>query len=317
MIISTCPLRVSLIGGGTDLPQVLHEIGMGASIGFSINWKMRVVGHQYYDQLILKYSETEQVLDIAKIQHPIFRAVLERLDPKIANYEIASLCHIAGGTGLGSSSAFTAALIQLLAIKNGKTLKPTAVAHQACEAEIVWCGRRIGFQDAYLACMGGVNHLRFSSDGDVSHQSVAYPSEWHAIETSPFLLVPLKGKHDSDKQLASMAANYKLLEQQRELVPSAVKAIETSNLEGLNDIINANWNLKKKTLLNTNMDYIEAVEAKIRSIDKSVGFKLLGSGGGGFALITSKRSADLVEALDIPLASICISSTGLECFEIN
>src|SRR6266446_670856 len=167
MIITRSPLRVSLGGGGTDLPSYSNVHG-GFLIAGAIDKYVYIDIHaRFVEGFLLKYSHLEEVFAIDDIQHPIIREALRAVDIQVRNLEITSMADIPAGTGLGSSGSFTTALLKALHAWKMNLMHPAQLAEQACEIEIDRLGEPIGKQDQYIAAYGGITCFNFMPDGRV------------------------------------------------------------------------------------------------------------------------------------------------------
>src|SRR6266498_4499160 len=165
MIITRSPLRISLGGGGTDLPSYYREHG-GFLIAAAIDKYIYITVHRrFVDGFLLKYSHLEEVGTIEEIKHPIFREALKLAGVQERNLEIASMADIPAGTGLGSSGSFTTALLKALHTYRHNLIHPQELAEQACQIEIERLGEPVGKQDQYIAAFGGLTCFRFTRDG--------------------------------------------------------------------------------------------------------------------------------------------------------
>ena len=166
MIITRTPFRVSFCGGGSDLPAFYEKHG-GCVLSTGIDKYMYLSVHPSFrkEETILKYSKTEIVDDVKKIEHLYFKNILQRLD--IQGVEITSTADIPAGTGLGSSSSFTVGLLHSLYSYKGKFVSKEQLAKEACEVELQDLGQPIGKQDQYAAAYGGFNFYTFNKDGSV------------------------------------------------------------------------------------------------------------------------------------------------------
>ena len=157
MIITRTPFRISLFGGGTDLPYFYREHG-GCVLSMAINKYMYIVLHPTFDgKTIVKYNKTEIVDEIRDIQHPIARQVL--LNHDIKGVEVTSMADVLSGTGLSTSSAYTVGLINALYNYKGHQLSKSSIAAEACSVEINQLGEPIGKQDQYGTAVGGLKIL--------------------------------------------------------------------------------------------------------------------------------------------------------------
>ena len=168
MIICRSPLRISLGGGGTDLPSYYTKNG-GYLIAAAINKYVYItVNRPFQQEIILKYSSVEIEKDVLKIQHPIIREVLKSLNLKSPQIEISAIADIPAGTGLGSSGSFTTALIKALYTHYHRGIHPKELAELACEIEINKLGESVGKQDQYISSYGGITEFIFDKDGKVN-----------------------------------------------------------------------------------------------------------------------------------------------------
>src|SRR5713101_4554777 len=171
MIITRSPLRISLGGGGTDLPSYYREHG-GFLIAAAIDKYIYINVHRrFVDGFLLKYSHLEEAATIEEIKHPIIREALRLVGVQERNLEITSMADIPAGTGLGSSGSFTTALLKALHALHKNLVHPSELAEQACHVEIDLLKEPIGKQDQYIAAFGGLTCFRFLPN----HQVEAWP----------------------------------------------------------------------------------------------------------------------------------------------
>src|SRR5436309_11057878 len=167
MIISRSPLRVSLGGGGSDLPSYYASHG-GFLIAGAIDKYVYVLIHsRFVDGFLLKYSQLEETSSIYEIRHPIIREALRLVDIRARNLEITSMADIPAGTGLGSSGSFTTALLKALHAFKKNLVPNSEIAAQACEIEINRLREPVGKQDQYIAALGGITCFHFHKNGSV------------------------------------------------------------------------------------------------------------------------------------------------------
>src|SRR5499425_650567 len=177
MIITRSPLRVSLAGGGTDLPSYSSEHG-GFLIAGAIDRYVYINIHsRFVDGFLLKYSSMEEAASIDEIRHPIIREALRLLDVRARNLEITSMADIPAGTGLGSSGSFGTALLKALHTYKKNVVHPHQLAEQACHIELDILKEPIGKQDQFIAAYGGVTCFEFRMDGSVAASPLAISEE--------------------------------------------------------------------------------------------------------------------------------------------
>src|SRR5436305_8495276 len=171
MIITRSPLRISLGGGGTDLPSYYSEHS-GFLVAAAIDKYVYITLHQtFVPELIIKYSKLERVLTVDEVEHPIIREALRLVGIESPSLEITSMADIPAGTGLGSSGSFTTALLKAFHTYRKNIVHPQALAEQACQIEIERLGEPVGKQDQYIAAYGGLTCFQFLPNGHVE----AYP----------------------------------------------------------------------------------------------------------------------------------------------
>jgi D-glycero-alpha-D-manno-heptose-7-phosphate kinase len=173
MIISRAPFRVSFCGGGSDIPSFYEKYG-GCVISTSIRKYVYLTINPSFNrnEITLKYSKTEIVDDVNKIEHRIFKQVLK--DFTVKGVEITSMADIPSGTGLGSSSSFTVALLKLLYTYTERSVSAYKIAKEACDVEINQLGNPIGKQDQFAAAFGGLRYYEFCPDGFVKVEPISH-----------------------------------------------------------------------------------------------------------------------------------------------
>ena len=177
MIISRSPLRITLGGGGTDLASYYEKRG-GFLLSAAIDKYVYIFLNKTFDHtLLLKYSKIERVRNADELHHPIVREALKMLRLENENLEICSMADIPAGTGLGSSSTFTTALLTALHCYAGNSVRARKIAEEACEIEINRLGEPIGKQDQYISAYGGLMQMEFQQDGKVKIESIRISDE--------------------------------------------------------------------------------------------------------------------------------------------
>lgn len=294
MIVSKTPLRMSYVGGGSDLPAFYRE-ELGAVVSTSIDKYMYIAVNRKFDGRIrLNYSKTEEVDNPKQIEHPLVREALNLVGIS-GGIEIASTADIPSkGSGLGSSSTYTVGLLNALyAYKNIFVSKET-LAKQACEIEITRCGEPIGKQDQYAAAYGGLNLIRFHPDDSVSIDPIiCKPKILSKLEDSTIVFYTGRTRSASsvlaEQSRVIVQKDRKLLMRRMvELAFDLKEELESNSLENIGAILDENWRLKSQ-LANSITDY---------QIDKwyqsginagALGGKLLGAGNGGFIMFYAPK----------------------------
>lgn len=300
MIITRSPLRITLGGGGTDLPSYYREHG-GFLIAAAIDKYVYVtVMRPFVEGIFLKYSKLEQVDEIDEVQHPIIRESLKMLGFRTPQIEITTLADIPSGTGLGSSGSFSTALLKALHTHRRRLLLPSELAELACDIEINKLGEPVGKQDQYAAAYGGVTCFRFNEDDTVDARPLGLSmSAMHALEDNLLLFFTgfsrsagsiLKDQHQKTQQSdASMLAN---LHYVKELGERSVEALEAGDTATFGDLMHEHWEHKKRRSQGMSNPQIDEWYDLARR-NGAIGGKLVGAGGGGFLLFYSEQHARL------------------------
>src|SRR5688572_6406188 len=254
MIIARSPLRISLGGGGTDLPSYYREHG-GFLIAAAIDKYVYITVHQtFVPELIVKYSKLERVETAADLEHPLIREAMRLLDVEGKYLELTSMADIPAGTGLGSSGSFTTALLKALHAHKKGLMHPRELAEQACHIEIDVLGEPIGKQDQYIAAFGGVTSFEFQPDGGVVAHPLRLDTDTLSNLEDNLLLyftgysrsasAILKAQDDaSRKKDASMSGN---LHEVKELGYKSQQALEAGDLPGFAELLTEQWERMKQ-----------------------------------------------------------------------
>jgi len=304
MIISRVPLRVSFVGGGTDLENFYrHENGQVVSttidkyIYVAVKKQSDIVDKKYR----LNWSQVEFTDTIDSIKHPIIRETFRELQIDFP-CEVTTFSDLPGHTGLGSSSSFTVGLLQALFALREETKGKEELAELAARIEIDILKRPTGKQDHYAASFGGMNVLTFTQDGSTLVEPVIISPEKRAKIFSSMFLFYTGIQRDSSPvlraQVEGMKTTFPMLQKMKHMGPVCRRALEIGDIKKFGTIISKNWNLKKELTseistsdINQWLDSAKAAGA--------LGGKLLGAGGGGFLLIVAeeKKYSDVVKVL--------------------
>ena len=285
MLITQGPLRVSLFGGGSDLPAFL-ERNQGAVLSFAIDRRVYIVGHPFTHRqgMLLKYSRSEDVRSPKDLQHPIAREVLSRYG--VTDVDMSVMSDVPAGTGLGSSSSFTVALLAFVRHFCGIPTSETDLAREACEIEIDLLKEPIGYQDQWASALGGINVLRFEGRS-VEVESVGLSAtEIQRLESS-LHLVPIGDPRSASGLLARQVGELtsgsvaeKLTRRMVALVKQGKTAL-TSDMDQLGPLLHEAWMLKREVTKGISTPEIDArYERALNS--GATGGKLLGAGRSGY-----------------------------------
>jgi D-glycero-alpha-D-manno-heptose-7-phosphate kinase len=303
MIITRTPLRISLGGGGTDLPSYYRKAGRGFLIAAAISKYVYIaVNHNFDNDILLKYSEVERVVRAADAQHPLLRECL--LDVGLdASIEISSMADIPAGTGLGSSGAFTVGVLKALHAHKHEIVPNAEIAARACEIEIERLGEPIGKQDQYIAAIGGLTAFEFGADETVSIIPVPLTeSVRHRVEDNLLLFYTGVRRPASEVLAHEQAAERATttlddnLDAVRAIGFETMDALTAGDLDGFGGLLTHQWELK---LERSPTDIHRRVDEWIRlGIDAgAAGGKLVGAGGGGFLLFYAEEKAALRDSM--------------------
>jgi D-glycero-alpha-D-manno-heptose-7-phosphate kinase len=289
MITTQTPYRISFFGGGSDLSN-FYTRHPGAVLSAAINKSMYLTSHPFFEptSIHLKYSKTELVPSVDQIEHPILRAVLGKLVPE-GGIEVSSIADIPGGTGLGSSSAFTVGLIQNLNARFERFLPPARLAEEACHIEIDILGEPIGKQDQYASAFGGLNHFTFHPDGRTTVEKIFVADDTISrLEASLFLFYLGRPRAASTvlQEQANNLADPEVFETQKVMVAqvdTGIRLLRSGDLDGFGRLLHEAWLLKRTLASKISDNMIDAYYQQ--GIDAgALGGKLVGAGGGGFLL---------------------------------
>jgi D-glycero-alpha-D-manno-heptose-7-phosphate kinase len=304
MIITRSPLRISLGGGGTDLPSYYRE-HTGFLLAAAIDKYVYINVHRrFVDGFLLKYSSLEEAASIDEIKHPIIREALKLVDVRERNLEITSMADIPAGTGLGSSGSFTTALLKALHTLKKNLVEPAELAEQACSIELEKLGEPIGKQDQYIAAYGGITSFRFMADGRVEAAPLKVSDET-LFNLEDNLLLFFTGyarsasvilKEQDDKSKQSDAAMMENLHFIKDLGIQSQAALEAGELEKFAQLMDLHWQRKKERsdrMTNADIDswYNFAMA------NGALGGKVIGAGGGGFLMFYAGDKVKLRHAM--------------------
>jgi D-glycero-alpha-D-manno-heptose-7-phosphate kinase len=299
MIITRTPLRITLGGGGTDLPSYYEQFG-GLVISAAINKYIFIsVNRTFTPDYFLKYSALERVDEAADIEHPIVREVLlaHGVEPSV---EIVSMADIPSGTGLGSSGAFTVGLLRAIYAIRRDHVSAGELADEACRIEIERLSRPVGKQDQYVAAFGGLKTYHFNPDGTVTVAPLPVSTEtFHDLEEH--LLMFFTGysraadqvlEEQRSKSTAGDSSMIDNLHFVKELGLRSQTALTQGDVEGFASIMHEHWEHKKKRSASMSNPMIDRWYETGRA-NGAIGGKLVGAGAGGFLLFYTRDPRSL------------------------
>jgi D-glycero-alpha-D-manno-heptose-7-phosphate kinase len=303
VIFSRAPLRISLGGGGTDLPSYYGEHG-GYLISGSIDKYVYMLTHTVFQKRYrLKYSETEEVDTPEEIQHPIFRETLLRHwngNP----LEIAVVADVPAGTGMGSSGAFTVCLIKALSLAKRRSITQGDLAEAACEIELDILKEPVGKQDQYVSAHGGICAYTFNTDGTVDVDPLDIDDATQRRLRNNLLLFYTGEARSASKILADQVERTKTddtemvenLHRTKEMGVRSRELLESGDLESYAELMHEHWENKRKRSPGMTGERIDTLYTLARR-SGCLGGKLVGAGGGGFLLVYAQRPEDTRQAM--------------------
>lgn len=298
VIFSRAPLRISLGGGGTDLPSYYSEHG-GFWVSGAIDKYVYMLTHTVFQRRYrMKYSDTEEVDDPRDIRHPILRETLLR-HWRGRPLEIASVADVPAGTGMGSSGSFTVCLMKGLAHARRTSITPAALAESACEIEIDVLGESVGKQDPYVAAHGGICAYTAQADGTVEVEPVEIGEETLRKLRDHLLLFYTGAARSAESVLAdqdrrSREGDQEILENldlTKELGHHSRELLLQGDVEAYAELMHEHWEIKRRRSRGMSNEEIDNLYVLARR-SGAIGGKLVGAGSGGFLLVYARRPED-------------------------
>jgi len=289
MIITQTPLRIGLLGGGTDLPDYYREHG-GRVLNCAIDKYIYVIVKQRFDDdIYVNYSKKEIVSRVEELEHELVREAMW-MTGVTSGVEITTLADIpsAGGSGLGSSSAVTVGLLHALFAYRGRQVTAEELADRACAIEIDRCGKPIGKQDQYIAAYGGIRDIRFGPGDQVVAEEVDLPQPVRRDLQRYIMLFYTGVTRSANSILAEQTANIKTSHEQLDLLCDlaglAVDRLRSGDVEAVGDAMRKGWEAKRQLAAGiSNAQVDSAVDRALAA--GATGAKVTGAGGGGFLLV--------------------------------
>ena len=310
MIIARSPLRISLGGGGTDLPSYYEEFG-GFVLAAAIDKYIYVsVNRPFEEKIKLKYSSIEECKKVDEVVHPIVKEVLRLFNLNSPQIEISSMADIPAGTGLGSSGSFATSLIKALSIHYRKNMSNAEIAEMACRVEIDLLGEPVGKQDQYISAIGGITEFNFNRNGTVESIPINL-SMSTSFQLEDNLLLFFTGisrsasKILSDQSVRSLKNDSEMIENLhfvKELGLRSKSALINGNTEEFGKIMHEHWQHKLKRSKGMSNQFIDGAY-RLALENGAIGGKLVGAGGGGFLMFYAHDKKSLRE---------CMEKIGLE-----
>ena len=304
MIMTRSPMRISLGGGGTDLPSYYRKHA-GFVISAAIDKYVYItLNEAFTPKLILKYSKLENVDSVEQIEHPIVREALKLTGVTGPYLEIVSVSDIPAGTGLGSSGSFTTALLRSLHALKKNFVPPHELAEQACHIEMDILREPVGKQDQYIASFGGVTCFQFLPNDRVEVEPLKLKPETLAnLEDNLALFFTgytrsasdiLKDQDTRCKQKDGDMVSH--LHYVKELGYESKDALERGDLRRFAELMHVHWEHKKRRSGGMSNPRIDEIYELARQ-NGSLGGKLIGAGGGGFLMFYTEDKTRLRQSM--------------------
>lgn len=304
MIITKTPLRISLGGGGTDLPSYYRSGDGGFLVAAAITRHIYVaVNHNFDDDLLLKYSRVERVPEASGVEHPLLRECLLHTGVT-KGIEVSSMADIPAGTGLGSSGTFAVGTLKALHEFRREIRSNVEIAAEACEIEIDRLGEPVGKQDQYIAAVGGVTAFEFRPDDTVEIRRLSLSQSVHDRLEENLLLFYTGVRRSASEVLWDQDARTKAdagdiranLDSVRALGHETVRVLEAGDLISFGALLTEQWDAKLER--SPSPVHSEIDEMIREGIDAgAAGGKLVGAGGGGFLLFYAEDKAALRDCM--------------------
>jgi len=304
VIIVRSPLRISLGGGGTDLPSYYRKHA-GFVVAAAISRYVYItISEAFWPQIRLKYAKLEEVDRVDQIRHPIIREAMKLTGVTGPYLDIVSLSDIPAGTGLGSSGSFTTALLSALHTMQRRFVGPQELAEEACQIEIDILNEPVGKQDQYIAAFGGITSFEFLADDRVVVQPMKIPAEALANLEDNLLLFftgtsrsageilrdqDVKSREDSAEMLANLHFTKQLGLESRD-------ALQAGDLRKFAELMAVHWEHKKRRSPGMSSGPVDELYELARA-NGALGGKLVGAGGGGFLMLYTEDKTRLRHAM--------------------
>jgi D-glycero-alpha-D-manno-heptose-7-phosphate kinase len=288
MIITQTPLRIGLLGGGTDLPGYYREHG-GRVLNCALDKYVYVIVKQRFDEdIYVNYSKKEIVSHVEDLEHELVREAMQ-MTGVASGVEITTLADIpSAGSGLGSSSAVTVGLLNALFAYQGQQVSAEELAERACTIEIERCGKPIGKQDQYIAALGGIRDIRFGPGDSVIAAELGLSTPERRALQHQIMLFYTGITRSADTILAEQNSNLEAtlpqLDLLRDLAGFAVERLRSGDVDSIGPAVRESWEAKRKLASGVSNGEIDSAVSRALEAGAS-GAKLTGAGGGGFLLV--------------------------------
>ncbi len=295
MIISRAPVRFSLGGGGSDLPAYVSQHG-GFIVTAAVDKYIYVqANRRFFDSIRLSYSKTEITDSVDEIEHPIFREALRMMEIR-SGIELVSIADVPSNSGLGSSGAFTVALLHALHAYKREFVSTQQLAEEACEIEIGRLGEPIGKQDPYAAAYGRLSCLTIERDMTVHVEPLQISEDslsdlesnlhvfYYGVERKAAVVLA-----SQQRALQTEPASVEAMHRIKQLGFETRRVLERGELDGFGELLHEHWTEKRRLAAEVSSASIDEHYAAARAAG-ALGGKIMGAGGGGFFLFYASRA---------------------------
>ena len=301
MIVTRTPFRVTLGGGGTDLPSYYSSNG-GFIFAMGLDKYMYLIVNRptIGEKLVLHYTRSEVVDHVSQLRHELAREAL-KMNGVENSFEISSIADLPAGTGLGSSSCYLVGLLNALHHERRDYVTLQTLAEEACHIELDILEEGIGKQDQYMAAFGGLTVLEIARDGKVEVRQLRPSSSDIAEFVSHTHIYYTGAQRDAREVLADQnkamqkkgSADHtrvaESLHRIKELGHRILESIETSNFDRWGQQLDEHWQNKKKLSAKISLDAVDEIYDEVRERFGVLGGKIIGAGGGGFLMLYCSR----------------------------
>ncbi len=286
-VITNTPYRISLGGGGTDLP--FYYLKRGGSLVFatidqyiSIFTSKRIID----DKIFLQYSQTEWSEKTSELKHPQIKAVLEYFKIK-DGFQVATFSSMPNYTGLGASSSLIVGLIKSIISMKGESIDPNRLAEKAFHIEREILGSAGGHQDQYAASLGGIQSMKISEKGKIYCQPIDIPAESLELLQGGLILVFTNVNRKSEDIIKAQIDNddtITLYDKIKDIGEKSIKYLKSGDVASLGELMDQHWTYKREITKQMTNSFLDEMYLKLKDAG-STGGKVIGAGGGGFFLM--------------------------------
>jgi len=297
MIIARAPLRLSLGGGGTDLPEFYKKNGSGLWFSIAIDKYIYISFNQKLgNSSFLRYSQIEELSDLRKSKNRILSAIFNRYETN-SPVEFTSHADIPSGTGLGSSGTFTVASLAAIKASKNLSISKYELAEEACDIEINDLQSPSGKQDQYIAAYGGLRKFKVDKAGNVLSSSIGFKNSLYDFFYNHIVLIYTDISRSANDILEKMKVDNNLYKaSQREIaIHEYVDALLSENHIELGKILDAYWSKKRVSSANMSSSRIDELYSFAKN-HGGIGGKVVGAGGGGFIMMICESARDLIKS---------------------